>query len=163
MVHLVAGDTGVADDAGGVHDERGGARHVDRVVVQRDVDAPALGARAILVGQDREWEGVLGQPSGDAFALLAHDDEDVEGVGLKLVKAVAQLRDAAGAVGSPGAAVEFDQERAGAGGGEVEGRAGRGRSGERWGGVACGQWSTLTATVTPSRRGTSVVAKSGEA
>ena len=81
-----------------------------RVVVERNVHAPALRARAIVVDEDREGERVLIQPGSDVLPLLAENDDDVEAVGLKLGEAFTQLRDAAYAAGSPGAAMELDQE-----------------------------------------------------
>ena len=87
-------------------------------------------------------------------------------MGLKLAEAFAQLRNAFHAGGSPGAAVKLDQERAraGDGAGEIEGGACCGRAGERGGVLADGdQGATFTATVSPSRKGTRVVTKSGAA
>jgi hypothetical protein len=122
-----------------------------------------LGARAVVVDEDREWERVRRQPTGDVFALLAQHDDDVEAVGLKLAETVAQLRDAEYAVGSPGGAVELDQDGALARGGEVEGGAGGGDAREGGGWVAWDHGAAFTAIVRPSRKGTSVVAKSGDA
>ena len=162
----MARNAGVPDDARGVNDEGRGAGDVERVVRKADVRAPTLGARAVVVDQDREGEWVPREPGGDVFALLTKDDHDVEAVGLECFEAFAQLRDAFDAVGSPGAAVELDQERARArdGGGQLEGKAGCGRAGERGGGLADGDHgATFTATVRPSRKGTRVVTKSGAA
>jgi hypothetical protein len=91
---------------------------------------------------------------------LAQDDEDVEAVGLKLIEAVAQLRDAVRADGSPGAAVELDERRTVSRGGEIERVARRGPAGERGGGTADDYGATLIATVRPSRMGTRHVMKS---
>lgn len=91
---------------------------------------------------------------------LAEHQDHVEAVGLKVSEAVTQLRDAACADGSPGAAMELDENRAITRGGEIERVARRRRAGERWGGIACGQGAILMATVSPSRMGTSVLTKS---
>ena len=106
---------------------------------------------------------MLHEPRGDVVVLLAEHDQDVEAAGLKLVETVEQLRDAAHADGSPSAAVERDQGRALAWGGEIEGVPGCGLAGERGGGVSGDHGATLTATVSPSRNGTSVVTKSAAA
>ena len=159
-IQLMARDASVPNDTRGVHDERRGAGDVDRVVRKGDVHAPALGARAIVVDQDREGEWMLHEPRGDVVALLAQDNEHVETMGLELVEAFAQLRDAAHAVGSPGAAMELDQERARASGGEIEGVARRSLTDESEGGFAGDHGAILTATVSPSRNGTRVVTKS---
>jgi hypothetical protein len=91
---------------------------------------------------------------------LTEDDEDVEVVGVELIEAVAQLRDAVCADGSPGPAVELDEHRALSRGRELEGFARRGPAGERGGGIADGHGATLIATVSPSRMGTRHVMKS---
>ena len=57
--------------------------------------------------------------------------------------------------------MKLDQDGPEAGSGEVERRAGCGEAGERRSGVAGRHDASLTAIVTPSRMGTSVVAKSG--
>ena len=159
-IHLLARDASVPNDTRGVHDERRGAGDVDRVVRKGDVHAPTPGARAVVVDQDREGERMFLEPCGDVVALLAEHDQDVEAVGPKLFEAFAQLRDAAHAVGSPGAAMELDQERARASGGEIEGVARRSLTDESEGGFAGDHGAILTATVSPSRNGTRVVTKS---
>jgi hypothetical protein len=59
--------------------------------------------------------------------------------------------------------MKLDQDGPGAGGGEVERLAARCDAGERGSMVADRHDASLTAIVTPSRMGTSVVAKSGAA
>ena len=60
--------------------------------------------------------------------------------------------------------MELDQESARARGREIKGVTGRGRPGESGGGLADGDHgATFTATVSPSRKGTRVVTKSGAA
>ena len=77
-VHLVPRTAGISDNAGGIDDECRGAREVDRVVREANVRAPTLGARAVVVDQDRERKRVFSEPGGDVLSLLAKDDQNVE-------------------------------------------------------------------------------------
>jgi len=56
LVHSVTRDVSEPDDACGVDDEPRGVGDVNRIVGERDVDAPTLRAGAVVVDQDRERE-----------------------------------------------------------------------------------------------------------